>query len=131
MESTPESTPGLTSDRPLESPPEPLREVEIFAVLRAIESGAVVAHRGAVLISEGGVDDVEIRTSSGWRFVVALESGQWGGIVQVDAPDGRRIVLGEGLFSLEDMPALCDYRPEGDALARWLAGSTPTAPRHA
>ncbi len=99
---------------------EPLRESEIFAVLRRIESGRLALTRGAVLVEEGGVADVEFRVASGWRFVVALDAGAWSGIVQVDAPDGRQVILGEGQFSLEDMPALCDYRPEGPELARWL-----------
>lgn len=104
---------------------QPLREADIFDVLRAVESGAVAAERGAVVHADEGEEDVEFLLSTGWRFVVALEGGKWGGIVLVEAPDGRRLELGVPPFIHDAMPALCEYAPDSDALVRWLTGQAP------
>ncbi len=106
-----------------------IRESDIFDVIRAIESGAIIARRGDVLHQDEGEEDIEFRTEAGWRFVVAMEAGEWGGIVDIDTPAGERLSLGDAPFTHDLMPALCEYRPDGDALVRWLTGAAPPEPR--
>jgi hypothetical protein len=90
-----------------------ISEREILDVIAAIESGAVTVVKDDVW-DMGGCP--EFVTSTGWRFLVFNDAGQWDYFESVTAPDGRRIEP----LDFDDMATVNDYAPPSiEAMTRW------------
>jgi hypothetical protein len=90
-----------------------ITEAEILAVIRDIEAGRLSVVKDTVW-DMGGCPT--FTTSSGWKFVVFNDAGQWDYFESISAPDGR--FLDDVIDS--EFPVVTDYAPSTvEALRRW------------
>ncbi len=103
-----------------------LSESEVFDVLNAIERGEVVLATEGVVWEEDDAAEMAFVNDEGWRLVVLFEDSEWAALTAITAPDGRELKLGEGEYTPEQMPDLCDYEPDADTIERCYL-QAPTA----
>ncbi len=102
-----------------------LTESEVFDLLNAIERGEVLLATEGPVWAEDDAAEVAFVSDEGWRLVVLFEDDEWGGITAIIAPDGRELRQGDGQFTPDRMPDLCDYDPDPDTVERCYLQAPP------